>query len=355
MSPNQNRPWRGTLLTFAFAAIFAVAPATGARADDGVIASAGGTPGSTVVLPAGSVDGLAGAIAAAGPGGTVVVQAGLHSESASVTIGIPVTIQGEAGAIIESVTSSTRAIPLIVDAALHVQGTDGVVIQGLTLRPPAGSVGGCAVLIEDAPGTAVVGNTATGYQFGVLVQRGDGSMISGNTLSIARGDAGGPFPEEHGIVVSIAGNTVTGATFGIWACGPDGTAEGNVVSNSLAGLILCRVPDGDLSISGDAGGSAVSGTNWDVRDNVATGNFWGYLVIDGSSQSRFWRNAASNNLAYDMELAGDSFRFGFLTPSSSNTTVYVGTNHNLVIKDCGSNDRINGSATLVDTTANPCN
>lgn len=352
---------QSALLMSTCVAILAMPVAAGPSAGEAVTGDPAVTPGTTVVLPAGSADGLAAAIDAAGPGGTVIVEAGPHSESGPVTIGIPVVILGEPEAVIESVTSPSRARPLVVDPALHVQGAEGVVIQGLTLRPPAGSAGGCAVLVEDAPGATVEGNTITGYQFAVLVQRGDGSRISNNTLSIARGDASGPFPAEHGVVVingsgvAVVGNTISGATFGIWASGADGLADGNDVSRSLAGVILFRVPEGNLSISGDASGSAASATNWDVRDNVSTGNFWGYLVIDGSSQSRFWRNAASGNLASDIELAGDSFRFGFLTPSSFDTTIYVGAQHDLVIKDCGRDDRILGAANLVDTTANPCN
>jgi hypothetical protein len=43
-----------------------------------------------VVVPAGSVDGLSAAIAEAGPGGEVVLAAGLHKISGTVMIDIPV-------------------------------------------------------------------------------------------------------------------------------------------------------------------------------------------------------------------------------------------------------------------------
>jgi hypothetical protein len=39
-----------------------------------------------VALPAGSIDGLAAAIASAGPGGTVILKSGLHTESGTVTV-----------------------------------------------------------------------------------------------------------------------------------------------------------------------------------------------------------------------------------------------------------------------------
>ena len=58
----------------------------------------------TVTLAAGSVDGLAAAIAEAGPGGKVIIEAGLHRESGSVLINSPVSLIGEPNAIIESTT-----------------------------------------------------------------------------------------------------------------------------------------------------------------------------------------------------------------------------------------------------------
>ena len=57
-------------------------------------------------------------------------------------------------------------------------------------------------------------------------------------------------------------------------------------------------------------------TPWLVNGNSATSNQWGYLIIDGANNATLVNNAASSNAVYDMEFAGDSMRFGFLTPTS---------------------------------------
>ena len=126
------------------------------------------------------------------------------------------------------------------------------------------------------------------------------------------------------------------------------------MTGNFVGLILCDVPDGNFLISGGDAGSSSPANGWDVRNNTATFNLWGYLVIDGSNNNRISSNEASNNDAYDMELTGDTYRFGYLSPSSYENTVNVGGYHNLVIKDCGQKNKIIGSAQIVDTSADPC-
>jgi hypothetical protein len=86
---------------------------------------------------------------------------------------------------------------------------------------------------------------------------------------------------------------------------------------------------------------------------VANGNVWGYMSIDGSNANTLTNNAASGNV-YDIELVGESTIFGFLTPTSSDTTVHTGKHHDLVIKDCAPGSRILGKAVLVDTTVDVC-
>ena len=65
-------------------------------------------------------------------------------------------------------------------------------------------------------------------------------------------------------------------------------------------------------------------------------------------------NSASNNALYDIELTGDSYRFGFLTPRSHDNTVKAAPFGNLKIKNCGDNNVVMGGQ-LVDNTADPCN
>ena len=315
----------------------------------------GATWAGTVSLPPGA-DGLAGAIAAAGRGGTVLVQTGLHTESGGVTIVEPVSIVGAPGAILEVSTSAVTVYPLVVDAAFHVRA-NGVRIQGLEIRPPAATTGGAAILIEDAASVAVTGNTIREHQFGVLIQRGDSATVSGNTMDIASGWATGALPEAHGVVVingrsaRIEGNSIRSALFGIWACDRQGRATANLVADNFIGLILCNVPTGNFLISGSDAGSGTPGREWTVRSNTAANNGWGYLVIDGANNNSLQDNAATGSQFYDLELTMDTYRFGFLTPASYENTV---KEKNLVVKDCGNGNRVLKAGSLVDTTADPC-
>lgn len=288
------------------------------------------------------------------------MRSGLHTESDTVFITAPVSIIGEPGAVVESTTAPATVYPLEVDAAFHVRGAGDVRISGLELRPPAGMTGGTAVVLEDAPRAAVGANAIHGYQFGVILERADHALIFGNRIAVDPGWSTGALPEAHGIVVingqaaQIRDNTVSDALFGVWACDLGGTATGNTLSGSFIGIILCNVPVGDLSISGDFSGSSTPGTGWVVRSNVATGNGWGYLVIDGANNNRLAGNAASGNGFYDIELAGDTTRFGFPTLTSYENLVSTGGDRSLVVKDCGRDNRVTGAAQLVDTTVDPC-
>ena len=72
--------------------------------DGGVAAMSRGS--NTVHIPSGSVDALSGALAAAGPRGTVILEPGLHTESGTVTISAPVTLIG-----LEGVESGLAPVP----------------------------------------------------------------------------------------------------------------------------------------------------------------------------------------------------------------------------------------------------
>jgi nitrous oxidase accessory protein NosD len=316
----------------------------------------GGGPhaGTVVVVPPGN-DQIAEALQRAGTGGTVVLQPGVHSESAPVLIEQPVTLAGEPGAILESASVTQTALPAPVDPALHVRGASDVRILGLEIRP-AGGHGDTGVLIESSPSAVVAGNTIRSFANGILIEQGDGARIADNSLEL---DPTAPFGALGVTVINgrsavVENNRVSNALFGIWACDRQGLARGNLVTNNLIGIILCKVPAASWLIGGREVGSVDSGIDWDVRDNVARGNTWGYLVIDGSHGSRLTNNAGGGNALYDIELSGDSLRFGFLTPTSSDTVVHTAGDASLVVKDCGVNNRVTGAATLVDTTADPC-
>jgi nitrous oxidase accessory protein NosD len=285
----------------------------------------------------------------------VLLQAGVHVESAPVVISKPLTLAGEPGAILESASVPQTELPTPVDPAVHVRGTRDVRVLGLEIRAASGR-GDTAVLINSSQAVVVAGNTARMFSNGVLVEQGDDARIADNTFEM---DPEAPFGSVGITVINgrgavVENNHVSNALFGIWACDRQGLARGNVATGNLIGIILCKVPAASWLIDGRPVGSRDPGIEWEVRDNVSRDNTWGYLVIDGSHGSRLGNNAGGNNALYDIELSGDSFRFGFLTPTSSDTVVHTGGDRSLVVKDCGVNNRVTGSATVVDTTADPC-
>lgn len=311
---------------------------------------------AVIELPAGSVDGLAAAIAAAGRNGAVLVKAGLHTESATVTITQPVKIIGEPGAILEMNTAPLPPASAL-EAGLHIQNTERVVIWGLEIKPKS-DIGGTAILVDHSRRVVIGRNTIREQQFSVMLQHGDAAQIIGNTI-IATTAWQVDFFEVHGIVVAngdrvrIAANDVSNAFFGVWACDHDGEVVANNFHENYVGLILCKVPEGAFPYSGGAIGSEFSATNWRAQSNNAVANFdAGYLVIDGANNNLLKHNAASNNGTYDIELVGDSYRFGFLTPFSFRNKVIVG-NDALRVKNCGTDNVVIGGQ-LVDNNVDPC-
>jgi hypothetical protein len=159
----------------------------------------------------------------------------------------------------------------------------------------------------------------------------------------------------NGINARIEGNDVSGAIFGVWCCDKNGIYQQNYTHGNLIGMILCKVPEnGILLPSGNFTGAALAATNWKCKNNQSDNNAYGYLVIDGARDNLLENNAAGNNAAYDMELTGDTYRFGFLTPASVNNTVKAGAYQNITIKDCGINNKVTGGI-QVDTNLDPCN
>jgi hypothetical protein len=326
-------------------------------------ASRGAASGNSpiVVLPAGSVDALAGAIAQAGPHGFVILSSGLHRESGMVEVTIPVVIMGDPGAVLESTVPTWPAGNPVLQAAIWVHNAEGVAIRDLEMRP-AGGLGGAAILLDGARSAAVLQNNIHDYQYGVLVYDSDHASIWSNRVSTTTAWQTAVVPEAHGIVVisgasaMVAQNKVSNALFGIWACDRDGIAYGNTVSANLVGLILCRVPAGSYPLpGGEIVGASASAVRWLAQGNVCFGNFTtGLLAIDGSSANRILSNDSHDNGGYAIELAGDSYRFGFLTPASFDNLFVAGAYANVQVKNCGNGNRVIGGK-LVDNTAEPCN
>jgi hypothetical protein len=235
--------------------------------------------GVTVTLPAGSVDGLAAAIAAAGPGGRVLVKSGAHTESGPVVIPHTLLLEGEPGAVITSTTTPAIAPTDPLLAALHVRGAASVRIQGLDLRA-SGAFGNTAILLEDAPNAVVGGNRMSDYQFGIILQNADKAAIDQNVIAIHTGWQGGAYGSAFGITVingdqvKVTGNDVSGGLFNIWACDVNGSLLFNRVHDGFIGIILCKVPEGGFVMpDGETVGAESSADGWMCRKNVATNNF----------------------------------------------------------------------------------
>ncbi len=321
----------------------------------------------TVELAAGSLNGLGAAIADAGEGGKVIVKSGIHTESGRVVVNIPVAIVGEQGAIIESGISPSASYPLSVRAVVHIKNTREVTVRGIWFRPPAGGTANCAVIIENSHEVRIADNKITQFQFGVFVQHGEGSIIVGNrivTTSRWTLDPADPrfLPESDGILLNngrfdqIIQNVVSDAFQGIFVSDRYGFLGDNRVSGCYLGIVLCHNPQDPLfyKVSGQPAFSDTPATGWLVLDNTATNNAWGFLVIDGAHDNVLATNNASNNSVYDMELAGDSNRFGFFAPASYNNRVFQFEDERIVVKKCGRNNVVKGNVRLVNHAADPC-
>jgi hypothetical protein len=317
----------------------------------------------TVQLPPGSVNGLGAAVVSAGPGGRVIVQSGLHTESGTVVVSIPVSIFGEPGAIIESGTSPGAIYPIQIDAVIHIKNTHDVNVRGITFRPLTGGTGNTAVLIEHSSRVDVIGNVTSEFQFGVIVDYGENHAICDNTITSTTRwqlDPSDPnfLPETDGIVVMngrfarVERNEIFTALFGTMSCTDTGRITRNSASGCFIGFAFCKVPDGSYVISGNTEGGHPGGTHWTIENNVATNNSWGFLFTDGANHNMAVDNVGGGNSVYDLELAGDTDRFGFPTPASFSDVV-IARSH-LVVKDCGNNDIIRGNVTLIDTNVDPC-
>ena len=313
---------------------------------------------SIVFLAANSNDELAAKIQEAGTGGTVVVLPGAHYESATVTVNHRVKIIGFPGAVIHSGVQNLLSAPT-VQAALHLKNANHSVVAGLSFVPASGGQdGGTVILIEDSKQVITTLNTMTGFQFGILLQEADNNQILGNHITVSD-IALSQFIDAHGIVVingdnaKVRWNQISNGLFGMWACDKNGLYQFNYTHGNYIGLILCNVPQAIPLPSGQVVGSVQPATNWKAINNISINNFSiGYLVIDGASKNTLTNNQGGGNVDYDVELTTDTYRFGFLTPAAFDNTVNAGP-HNLIIKDCGPNNTVNGG-TQVDISADPC-
>ena len=311
---------------------------------------------NTVRVPDGSVDALAAAIDRAPEGGTVLLESGRHVESGTVMVTKRVTITGERGAVLE-VNTVPEEVAGFMQPAIYVKGVEGVKIRRITLES-ANPIGGTGLIIEDAPRTIVVSNTFNDHQYGIGIENSDRCWIALNKINTSTGWSTGDIAFAMGIIningkrTSILGNEMTGGFLGSFVSDEDGLYIGNEMYGNVIGSLLCKVtpvifPDGSVH------SAELSCKDWLFVGNSSHDNFnIGYLVIDGASENDLQGNKAANNASYDIELAGESQRFGFTTPESFDNRVVV--RENITVKDCGSGNTVIGGI-AIDTEAEPCN
>jgi nitrous oxidase accessory protein NosD len=305
-------------------------------------------PALAVVVPAESVDGLAAAIADAGPGGKVVLAPGLHKISGTVMVNIPVSIVGEDGAILES---SNLTDDEGVKAALHILGADGARIENLIIQNPADAnvAANAGIVIESASDVQIVDNQLTGHTNGVLIEHGDRTFLKDNVVQTTKDG----IVLINGRDVSIQDNWVSCTRFGMWIGSERADITGNTMQGNYIGLLLCSPRN--FLISGEVRSTESPATGCMVYQNDAFDNAWGYLVFDGAYNNLLMNNSAAFNTSYDIELGGESERFGIVTPTTSDNTVIQGLKYTgLKVKICGINNQALGHVDLVDPAEDPC-
>mgnify|MGYP001164665156 CR=1 FL=1 len=313
-----------------------------------------------VILPANSTDGLAAAVQAAGTNGIVLVKAGNHYETGSVVISQRINIIGEPGAVIHSGVQNLLSVPYL-QPAIHLLNASKSVVAGLEFRPTAGPQdGGTVFLVENSDQVHIALNQMTGFSFGVVLEQSDKNWITGNQIVTAIRWQTLGIADFVGVLVINGKNTkvryndLSSAFLGAFTCDGPGLFKDNFMHDNFLGLILCKVQPNTYTLpGGQQVGAQFAGNHWIVAKNHTYDNLnVGFLVVDGANNNTLVNNHGSGNGDYDIELVGDSYRFGFLTPFSFDNTVNT-AGKNLKIKDCGTNNTINGGV-LVDIVADPC-
>ena len=313
---------------------------------------------NVVQVPAGSVDALQDAINEAGPGGTVKLLAGEHIENQMVRIEYKINLIGENGSILKMDNPILPITPGQVIPGIYLKDASKSVIRGIEFRP-VGEASGAAILVESSSETSIVSNKFYDFQFSINIERSDRVKIMHNRITGTPLWLTGAVSDALGITIingkqaSIINNHVSTTIFGIWPCDRGAVSWGNSTSGNFIGQLLCKVPpESFITPDGEAIGADLPSTQVLMALNTSNDNFFaGYVAIDGAEKNVLLGNKASGNANYDIELVGDSERFGILTPTSVNNTVY--SFPQLTIKDCGLNNQVFGGIEI-DIAQDPC-
>lgn len=320
-----------------------------------------------IIIPAGSTNALAQAVAEICDEGIIYLAAGEHTQTETLTISKSIKLIGEDGAILK-VSGSPKLLELpdgsgssvIVEGGIHFLNAPQSLVQNIEFQTIE-TDGNTAILMEQSSGSAIMRCKMTGFQFGILIEKSDRMTMMYNEIITTSLWQSGEVTDAHAITIIngksayVANNELSNSVFGIWACDEWGTLENNNAHDNFVGYILCNVPSTQFALpDGTITGSIQPASGYKVRNNVATNSFAeGYLVIDGANQNLLENNAATNSGTYDIELTTLTLRFGFPTPEAYDNTVIVGNHPNLRIKDCGTNNTVIGGI-LVDTSIDGC-
>lgn len=305
--------------------------------------------GNTVVLEAGSVDGLANALAAAGYNGTVLVASGDHYESGRVEITQRVRIQGEPGAVLHV---TAPGVGFTLDPALYIRNASRVQISGLEIRAQNG-YGHTAILVENGNQVRIHNNNFFDFHVAIWTYGADHGSISNNYLRGRNSGEDFGMILQRGVGLIVFSNEVTNYYTGIFMSDRNGIALQNETYGNSIGMFMCTaansfLPDGTPMTAPDAC------NHWIFFSNNSHDNFLGYLGMDNAHHNILVRNNAANNAGYDIYLRGEVQDGDITYPTSyDNTVISLGALSNLIIKGCGENNTIIGG-TQVDTSIDPC-
>ncbi|WP_020567244.1 right-handed parallel beta-helix repeat-containing protein [Neolewinella persica] len=302
-----------------------------------------------VSVPGGSVDALAAAIAQAGRGGTVVLESGVHTESATVLIPHQLKLIGQAGAVLEVTTGLHNFATTSLDPAIHVLNAPRTYITGIEIRP-TGVAGGVGILVEDSPRTYLRENRIDQFQFGVLLEASDRVFIIGNEVIGTPLWQTNEAPFATGILTmkgdraGVSGNDVSGFFIGIWACSRFGRVIGNEMQTNFLGLVLCRATPGTWKLpSGELSGSDFSAFRTLVFGNSAHDNLdVNIQAIDGANNNLLVFNSTDNagRVDYEFTMETDRYSLGFLLPETFRNRALLPAGDTYV--DCGTDNTIWG-------------
>lgn len=312
---------------------------------------------STIVLPAGSVDQLAAALQSAS---TVILAPGLHTETQMVPVTGHVKIMGQPGAVLRIAAPPVLNFSLPFTPGLSLNNASGTMIMNLTIEPLE-PLSGIAIWINSSSKVTIQNCHISGFQNSITVYKSPLASIFNNTVEANPAWQTGQLPFVMGIGVYsgdaavIERNEISGAFFGCVVADKNGAFRNNILHHNYLGFGLAAFPIGAGALpDGTLIGSDFPATSWNCRNNTAYNNFFtGYFIGGGANHNFMLDNNAYGNARYDIELSGDTNRFGWLSTFCHHNTVLSNKYPNLLIKNCGVNNIVEGGV-MVDTALDPC-